>query len=131
MVTDEAIDYLNSNYVDFTFLYMGYPDAAGHNFGWMGEEYMTSLESCFANMERLINSLPDDYLVIITADHGGHGRTHGTDMPEDMTIPVSVCGKGIEAGETLGTVSIKDIAPTIVKLLGVEPDGDWEGKSFL
>lgn len=131
IITDEAIKYLNENYVDFTFLYMGYPDAAGHNHGWMGEEYMESLNSCFDNIDRLIKSLPDDYVVIITADHGGHGRTHGTDMPEDMTIPMFVYGKGIEPGNTLGNISIKDIAPTVVKLLGVEPDSDWEGKSFL
>ena len=131
IVTDEAIKYLSENYVDFTFLYMGYPDAAGHNFGWMGEEYMRSLESCFDNIDRLIKSLPDDYIVIITADHGGHDRTHGTEMKEDMTIPVFVYGKDIESGETLGSVSIKDIAPTVAKLLGVAPDEDWEGKSFL
>jgi arylsulfatase A-like enzyme len=52
-------------------------------------------------------------------------------MPEDMTIPVFVYGKGIETGNTLGNISIKDIAPTVVKLLGVEPDEDWEGKSFI
>ncbi len=131
MLTDEAIKYLGENYIDFTFLYFGFPDAAGHNHGWMGEEYIYALKSCFDNIDRLVSSLPDDYVVIITADHGGHGRTHGTDMAEDMTIPMFVYGKGIEAGDGLGKVSIKDIAPTVVKLLGVEPDPDWEGKSFL
>lgn len=131
IITDEAIRYLNENYVDFTFLYMGFPDETGHNSGWMGEKYIYAIESCFENIDRLVKSLPEDYVVIITADHGGHDRTHGTEMKEDMTIPVFVYGKDIKAGNDLGRVSIKDIAPTVVKLLGVEPDSDWEGKSFL
>lgn len=76
-------------------------------------------------------SLPEDYTVIVTADHGGHERMHGTDAPEDMTIPIMITGKGIEAGKVLQDANIKDIAPTIVKLLGVEPDEEWEGGSLL
>ena len=78
----------------------------------------------------LLEQLQEEYTVIITADHGGHGRTHGTDMPEDMTIPVIVIGEGFEPKSTLSSTSILDIAPTVVKLLGVTPDEEWEGKAL-
>ena len=55
-------------------------------------------------------------LLWFTADHGGHDRTHGTDSPEDMTIPFIIKGKDFKAGEKLENVSIKDIAPTVAKL---------------
>ena len=55
-------------------------------------------------------------LLWFTADHGGHDRTHGTDSPEDMTIPFIINGKDFKAGEKLENVSIKDIAPTVAKL---------------
>ena len=66
-----------------------------------------------------------------TADHGGHDRTHGTDSPEDMTIPFIIKGKDFKAGEKLENVSIKDIAPTVAKLLDIAPDQAWEGKSLV
>ena len=73
----------------------------------------------------------NDTLFIVTADHGGHDRTHGTDMPEDMTIPLFIRGKEAEAGKKLEEASILDIAPTVAKLLGVRKPRDWEGKELL
>jgi bisphosphoglycerate-independent phosphoglycerate mutase (AlkP superfamily) len=131
IVSDAAIDYLKENWVDFAFLYLGYPDAAGHKYGWMSDEYMEAIKNSWENINRVTAALPDDYTVIITADHGGHDRMHGTEAPEDMTIPIMITGKGIEAGKVLQDANIKDIAPTIVKLLSVEPDEEWEGASLL
>ena len=131
MTADAAISFLDSVDVDFTFLYFGYPDAAGHTYGWMSNEYYDSLENSWENINRVVDSLGDDYTVIITADHGGHDRTHGTTLPEDMTIPVIIYGKDFAPGETFEGANIKDIAPTITKLLGVEPDEEWEGKSLI
>lgn len=54
-----------------------------------------------------------------TDEEGGHDRTHGHDIPEDMTIPVIFCGPRFKKGEVLSGVSIKDIAPTIARLLDV------------
>lgn len=92
---------------------------------------MDAMENSWKNIEMIINSLPQDYTVIITADHGGHDRMHGTDMPEDMTIPVLVKGKEIASGKVLNDANIKDIAPTVTKLLGIDPDSEWEGISLL
>lgn len=130
-LSDEAIRFLNENPVDFTFLYLGHPDAAGHHSGWMGEEYMESVKSSWDNIDKVIAALPDDYTFIITADHGGHDRTHGTDRPEDMTIPMIVLGAAADRVGSLENVSIKDIAPTVADLLGVEADPEWEGKSLI
>ena len=66
--------------------------------------------------------------MLITADHGGHDRIHGTELPEDMTIPFFAMGKDFEAGKELENVSILDYAPTVAKLLGTNADKDWEGK---
>lgn len=131
IVTNEAIEYLINNYTDFAFLYMGYTDMAGHQHGWMSKEYMESIDNSFTNIKKIIDELPDDYVIFITADHGGHDRIHGTDMPEDMTIPLIIMGKDIKKGELIENMNIKDIAPTIAKLLKVSADEDWEGKSLL
>ena len=131
MVTDEAVRYLPEYETDFAFLYMGYSDEAGHAHGWMGKEYMEALVNSWENIDRVVSALPKDYTVLITADHGGHGRSHGTDMPEDMLIPIMAIGKDFPAGTVLQNASIMDIAPTVAKLLGVAPDREWEGKCLL
>lgn len=129
-LTEDAINYLKKYDTDFTFVYFGYTDFAGHKFGWMSEEYMEAMQSSWDNIEKLMNELGDEYTYIITADHGGHDRTHGSEMPEDMTIPVVINGEGFE-GALPEDTTIMDLAPTIVKLLGVNPDEEWEGKSLI
>jgi len=129
---EKAKEFLNSpDASDFTFLYLGWTDLAGHNDGWMSEGYMYAARETVLMMEDVIKSLPDDFAVIFTSDHGGHGRDHGSDMPEDMTIPVFCLGEPFEAGKELENINIKDIAPTILKLLDGEPDPDWEGKAII
>lgn len=130
-LTDNAIDCIKHGEPDFIFLYLGDTDAVGHKYGWMSEEYMASVKRSFDDIERVMQTLDDSWSVIITADHGGHGRHHGTDMPEDMTIPILFVGKDFAKGKELDSVSIMDIAPTITALFGVEADEDWEGKSLI
>ena len=131
LTTDAYLSYL-AQYpdTDFSFLYLGYTDNAGHDYGWMGPEYMHAVENSWMNIGRVLKALPDDYTVFITADHGGHDRTHGYDIPEDMTIPLFAMGPDFAPGASLNGATIMDIAPTVVKILGVQPDSDWEGKSL-
>lgn len=128
LLCDSAIDHIRKYAPDFTFFYTGLPDETGHAKGWMSPEYLEALRYSWKEVGRLTDSLPEDYTVIVIADHGGHDRTHGTTMPEDMTIPVFLKGKDFPAGSKLQNVSIKDIAPTVAALLGADPAVEWEGK---
>ena len=83
-----------------------------------------------SNVKRVAEIAGDEYTIIVTADHGGHDRAHGSEMPEDMTIPMFFMGNAFEAGKELTDVSILDIAPTIVDVMGVQPAREWEGKSL-
>ena len=130
-LTDAAIAYINQESPDFTFLYLGYPDEAGHAHGWMSEAYMESLENSWENIARTIETIPKDYAIIITADHGGHDHTHGTELPEDMTIPLIFAGAERALVGKLEDVSIMDVTPTVAALAGMAPNADWKGKNLL
>jgi len=128
-ITDTAIDYIRKELPDFTFIYLGETDeVGGHSCGWMSEQYMKSVAKAWTCIEKLHKSLPEGYTLIVTADHGGHDRSHGSDMPEDMTIPVCFCGPRFTPGKELEDVSIKDIAVTTAHLLEVPPVKEWEGR---
>lgn len=129
-VTDEAIAFIGDDDPDFVFLYLGFPDEAGHDFGWMSETYLESVRASWTMIDRITENLPENWAVFITADHGGHERMHGSDCPEDMTIPLIAYGSGTERID-LSEASIKDLAPTIATLLNVVPDPQWEGRNLI
>ncbi len=128
-ITEECLEKLSLINPDFVFLYLGKTDLAGHYHGWMGKEYMETVYKAVDCIQTVYEYLGDEYDIIVTADHGGHDRMHGTDMKEDMLVPVAVLGRGI--GELPADACISDIAPTVCKMLGVKPDPEWEGKSIL
>ena len=130
LVAENALASLKNDEFDFAFVYLGWVDEAGHDHGWLSEEYMRAMDASWNDIERLVAAAPEDCVVIVTADHGGHDRPHGTPMPEDMPIPMILHGKPFAAGTTLTDVSIKDIAPTVASLLGSTPAKEWEGKSL-
>lgn len=131
-ITDAAIQYINEEAPDFMFLYLGETDeVGGHDCGWMSEQYMKSVSKALSCVEKLQNSIDESYNIILLADHGGHDRSHGSDIPEDMTIPIVCCGPAFEQRKEVRGLSIKDVAVTIAKLLEVPPAKEWEGKSII
>ena len=131
-LTDSALARIEKSKPDFVFLYMVDTDEkGGHDNGWMSSEYLHRISVAVDNIRRVIESCGDEYTVIITADHGGHDRTHGTDLPEDTTIPMFYIGRDFEAGKQFSGSSILDIAPTIAKLMGVPTADEWEGVSVI
>lgn len=127
-LTDSALSRIAKNKPDFVFLYMVDTDEkGGHDNGWMSEGYLKRINIAVDNIRRVIEACSEEYTVIITADHGGHDRTHGTDLPEDTTIPMFYIGKDFKAGEEFDGGSILDVAPTIAKLMDIPGASEWEG----
>lgn len=131
-LTDEAEKVITEHNPDFVFLYMVETDEkGGHDNGWMSDEYLRRISIAIDNVKRIIEKFGDEYTVIIMADHGGHDRSHGSEMPEDMTIPFFFYGNDFKAGATVESASLLDIAPTIAKVMEFESDSEWEGVSLV
>jgi predicted AlkP superfamily pyrophosphatase or phosphodiesterase len=128
VIATEAGRYIESDQPDFIFVYFGTVDTVGHIAGWMSDIYLQQIERADEALGVLLNSLPDDHTILLQSDHGGHDRAHGTDLPEDMTIPWMAAGPGIKQGYTIQrSVSLLDTAPTLAKIIGAAPHRDWEG----
>jgi len=133
-VAQAAAHYLGRKQPAFIFVYLGVTDEIGHRHGWMSPEYLRAIEVADQAIGVVLNALEqhgylDTTACIVQSDHGGHGQTHGTTMPEDMTIPWIISGPGIRSGHTLETgVHITDTAATIADLLGIPLHRDWTGK---
>jgi len=130
LLTDLAIERVERSKPDFVFLYMVETDEkGGHDRGWMSEGYLAQINAAIDNVRRVWEKFGDEYTIIVTADHGGHDRGHGSMMDEDMTIPMFYIGERFEAGKQLEGVTILDIAPTVADVMGVLCAEEWEGKS--
>jgi predicted AlkP superfamily pyrophosphatase or phosphodiesterase len=128
-VADEAARLITQHKPDFAFVYLGTVDTMGHVAGWMAEDYLAQIARVDGYLGRVLNSLPHNANVILQADHGGHERTHGTEMLEDMTIPWMASGPGIKQNYAISApVSLLDTAPTLAHCLGIQPHPQWEGR---
>lgn len=130
---DDVEEHLSSAKPNLLFVHLTDPDAAGHSHGWMSREYGRGVLRADRALERLLR-LADatygvgEYTVIVTADHGGHGRDHGTDHPDDVTIPWIAWGRGVQPGEIRGPqVRTYDTASTVLFLLGLDRPHGWAG----
>lgn len=129
LLTDAALRLIGERKPDFVYLYQVDTDEkGGHDNGWMSAEYLRRVRIAIENAKRVVETYGDDYTVIITADHGGHDRMHGTDRAEDTTIPMFFIGEEFARGKELHGVSILDIAPTIARVMGLLPEKEWEGR---
>lgn len=128
-VAAEALRVVRDEQFDFVFVYFGGVDGAGHLYGWLSPEQLAMLERIDTALGALVAAAPEAHFVV-HADHGGHERTHGTEMAEDMTIPWIAAGPRVKPGYAIaGLVSLLDTAPTVAHLLGVRPHSDWEGRA--
>lgn len=133
-VAQVAADYLVGAQPDFCVLYLGDIDISGHLYGWMSKEYLAAVETndqaVGTVLTRLEQSrLREQYAILVQSDHGGHDTDHGTDNPEDMTIPWILNGQGIRRGHALrDTVRMVDTPSTIAHMLGLASPLEWEGR---
>jgi predicted AlkP superfamily pyrophosphatase or phosphodiesterase len=114
--------------LDFAFVYFGYVDECGHEHGWMSDEYIEAVENADRCVAAVLGAASNP-TVLLLSDHGGHERTHGTDSPEDMTIPFILSGPGIHENVNISDeVRIFDAPPTLAHLLGITSPREWDGK---
>lgn len=130
-LTVEALNYIGEYDPDFTFLYLGNPDAQGHTYEWLSEEYIAAVQTSWERIQRIIDAFGKTHTIIIASDHGGHNKSHGKDIPEDMTVPLFIVSNQIQPGVMPDGVSIMDIMPTVVDIFGLEIPENWAGKSLL
>ncbi len=141
-VAEVAVRVLENQKPHVLFVHFRDPDSAGHGFGWGSEargippsdEFLVALRRCDRALGDIVAALKRDgrwtrTLLIVTADHGGHDRRHGTVNPEDVRIPwIAAGGLAAKAGELSRSVRTMDTAATALVALGLPTPDDWDGK---
>ena len=116
------------------FLHWTDADVAGHQHGWMSDEYAQAahrldqalgLLAAIADVER-----DPGTLLIALADHGGGGvapRDHDSDHPLNRTIPLLLAG-GAVCSDELDEPSLLDVPATVLWALGIPLPDSYAGR---
>ena len=92
-----AMEVIQNNLPQLLYIHFHEIDDMGHEFGENSPEYETALISVDQYIADIVDTLPTDTLIIITADHGMHttadGGNHGTLTAADMIIPITFIQK--------------------------------------
>lgn len=114
------------------FIHFGITDGMGHSYGWLSPQQLSVLYRADEALGQLLDELEarglrSETLIIVTADHGGHGTTHGSNSPEDMTIPWIASGAGIQPRALTTLIHTTDTAATAAFALGLPIPPEWNG----
>lgn len=130
-ISELALDQVQAG---FNLMFVHFPDGdlAGHEDGWMSRQQMRAYSRDDKSFGLILEALKEyglyeSTIIIITSDHGGHDTTHGTDMPEDMTIPWIISGPRVIAGQLTTQIYTMDTAATIAYVLGLPIPPEWDG----
>ena len=119
---------------DVIFIDFDHVDRAGHIFGFnpKGKRYVNAIEKVDRYVGLIIESLQkrngyqnEDWLIIITSDHGGIKRNHGGQSIHEKTIPIILSGSSFKGKKITRKASLSDIVPTIFYHYEVEIDSSW------
>lgn len=132
----DAIRYMRHHEPNLLFIHIGEPDYAGHAIGWMGSVYGMAVRRADDALERIVDAANDTWgrdgwTLIVTADHGGSGRDHGSESEHDTRIPWLAYGPGVAPGAELSGVRTMDTAATVLWLLGVPVPAELDGRPVL
>jgi predicted AlkP superfamily pyrophosphatase or phosphodiesterase len=132
-----AVAELAHHDVDALAVYFGQVDVAGHTYGFHPSvpEYIESIERVDGLLGEVLAAVharktyaQEDWLVIVTSDHGGKGKGHGGghSEPEILNSMLIVSGESARRGTFDDTVYLVDVVPTALAHLGIEIDPEWK-----
>jgi len=133
-VASKAVANLGSANPDVMFLHFDQCDGAGHTYGFSPTvpQYMTAIHevdtligTVLAGVAARPNYASEQWLVIITADHGGNGTSHGGQTPQERAITFLVSGGGVPVGVSTASPGHAAVPATLMRYLGLSIPAAW------
>jgi hypothetical protein len=134
-LTQKAVELVQTGNPDVMFHYLGAVDIAGHTHGFSPTvaPYMQAIADADARVGLMLAAVrarptfaTEDWLFIVTTDHGGRGTGHGGQSDEERIIPFVASGgkvpKGVINREVIGQVAVP---ATVYRHLGLGIPASW------
>ena len=131
-LTEKICDYVKKNDPTLLFVQFDEVDHAGHTAGYGTKAHLDQITAT----DELIGKIYDTYdemgyledtLFMVTADHGGIGKSHGGLSDAEKYVMLAATGKTVENGEIID-MEIRDCPSVILYALGYEQPDSWTGR---
>jgi predicted AlkP superfamily pyrophosphatase or phosphodiesterase len=137
-LTLAATGFLSEGDPHAAMVYLGAADETGHAHGFHPSipEYISAIETIDKHVGELVRAIQtrgnyasEDWLVVVSTDHGGRGTGHGGghDVPEIRQTWLIVSGRSM-AGKIpnrRAATFVVDVAATALAHLGIDLDPKW------
>ena len=133
-IKNTALKYINNTKPNLVLIHFPEPDITGHNHNWLSKKYFDQVKEVdkfvYSLVKEIIeNNRFNNYLIIITSDHGGIDNNHITDNEKNRKIPLIILGSGVKGNNKLDNeINIYDISPTVHDFLGFNTPSNLDGK---
>lgn len=133
-VASQAAAYLGVNDPDVVFLHFDETDYAGHGYGFAPDvpEYIAAIEGVDTYLGTVLSAIEErpeyaaeDWLVVVTTDHGGLGQSHGGNSPEEENVFIIASGSGVptQVIEKDSTISVFEVENCLDENIELQFDG--------
>lgn len=128
-VVNKTTEVIRKNAPDLSWVYLEFTDDMGHGFGDSPQFYdaIKMMDNQVSRIWKAIeyrkNNFNEDWLIIITTDHGrdaATGRNHGGQSDRERSGWIVTNAKDLNGHFKNDSISIADIMPTIAKFLGLK-----------
>lgn len=134
-VTKRVVGLLTKENPDAMFVQLDEVDGAGHKHDYVttSRPYLKAIEKADSQIGKMLEAIKkrenysnENWLILVSTDHGGSNYGHGKDIQEHTTIFYIASGKDVKKGEIEEQVNVIDVAVTAMKHLGIEMDENWK-----
>lgn len=135
LVAEEVASILEKEEVDVMFVQLDEVDGAGHrhDYSVKSRKYLQAIERSDEQVGIMVDALHrraqremENWLIIISSDHGGSDFSHGKNIPEHTTVFYIASGPGTLRGAITSEVGVVDVAVTALYYLGIPAKASWD-----
>jgi arylsulfatase A-like enzyme len=137
-VSSAAAAIIREHQPEVMFVHFPDIDRVGHKLGWGTPEQVEAASKADKAFGAVLDALDEEHLtdktlIIVSADHGGNGKTHGGPDPRSQHIPWITAGPGVKKNFDLTrnqklVVATYDTFATACFVLGIQPPANIDGK---
>lgn len=141
-VTEAVVSHLREQSPRVVFVHLDEVDRQGHVAGFSASvpEYVQAIEVVDGQLGRMLDAIEsrstrdaEDWLIVVTTDHGGIGQGHGGQTDDEREIFMIVRGGAAQPSRVVSPgPGHTAVPPTAMKHLGlpVDPAWGWESPAF-
>jgi hypothetical protein len=136
LMTNRVTQLMQDPASDAVMMFYSDTDTAGHTCGFSPTAacYISAIEKVDGQIGQILTAMHsrptfanEDWLVVITSDHGGLGTEHAGGLPEERTIPFIVAGPLATTVLPQANPRQVDVAATVLTYFGAPIPSNYDG----